>query len=124
LDRKLIEKIIGKNNYVSLNDEIYILREITNIMRRNIQNNLVFRDEFINEVNTKTLRSKSIVKEIIEVLENDSFVIGYTNSKSYLLKYLKNINNNLEGIIKSTNPFNYDELIIYANSLIDLILIF
>jgi len=124
LDRKLIEKIIGKNNYISLNDEIYILREITNIMRRNIQNNLVFTDELINEVNIKTLRSKSIVKEIIEVLENDSFVIGYTNSKSYLLKYLKNINNNLEGILKSTNPFNYDELIIYANSLIDLILIF
>lgn len=124
MDRKLIEKIIGKNNYISLNDEIYILREITNIMRRNIQNNLVFTDELINEVNIKTLRSKSIVKEIIEVLENDSFVIGYTNSKSYLLKYLKNINNNLEGILKSTNPFNYDELIIYANSLIDLILIF
>lgn len=124
MDRKLIEKIIGKNNYVNLNDEIYNLREITNTMRQNIQNSLVFTDELINEVNIKTLKSKAIVKEIIDGLESDSFIAGYTNSKSYLLKYLKDINNNLEGIIKSTNPFNYDVLVIYTNSLIDLILIF
>ena len=124
MDRNLIEKIIGKNNYVNLNDEIYTLREITNTMRQNIQNSLVFTDEIINEVNIKTSKSKSTVKEIIRGLESDSFVVGYTNSKSYLLKYLKDINNNLEGIIKSTNPFNYDKLIVYTNSLIDLILIF
>ena len=124
MDRKLIEKIIGKNNYVNLNDEIYMLREITSIMRQNIQNNLVFTDELINKANIKASKSKVIVSEIIEGLESDSFVVGYTNSKSYLLKYLKDINNNLEDIIKSTNPFNYDELIICTNSLIDLILIF
>ena len=124
MDRKLIEKIIGKKNYVNLNDEIYILREITNIMRQNIQNNLVCTDEFINEVNIKASKSKVIVSEIIDGLENDSFVVGYTNSKNYLLKYLKDVNNNLVGIIESSNPFKYDELIIYTNGLIDLILLF
>jgi hypothetical protein len=124
LDRKLIEKIIGKRNYVNLNDEIYILREITNIMRQNIQNNIAFTDELINEVNIKASKSKSIVSEIIDGLENDSFVLGYTNSKNYLLRYLKDVNNNLVGIIESSNPFKYDELIIYTNGLIDLILLF
>lgn len=124
MDRNLIEKIIGKKNYVNLNDEIYILREMTSIMRQNIQNNLVFKDEFINEINIKVSKSKTIIKEIIDGLENDSFVIGYTNSKNYLLKYLKNIINNLDGIVRSVKPFNHHELIIYANSLIDLILIF
>lgn len=124
MDKKLIEKIIGKKNYVNLDDEIYILSEIMSIMRENIQNNLVFTDEIINEANIKASKSQSIVKEIIEELENDSFIEGYTNSKIYLLKYLKNINKNLEGIIKSTNPYNYKDLIIYTNSLIDLIMIF
>lgn len=124
MDRNLIEKIIGKKNYVNLNDEIYMLREITSIMRQNIQNNLGFSDELINEVNIKASKSKVIVNEIIDGLENDSFVVGYTNSKNYLLKYLKDTNNNLEGIVESTNPFNYDKLIIYTNSLIDLIILF
>lgn len=124
MDRKLIEKIIGKKNYVDLNDEIYMLREITSIMRQNIQNNLSFADEFISEINTKASRAKVIIDDIVKGLENDSFIVGYTNSKNYLLKYLKDFNINLEGIIKNTNAFNYDELIKYTNSLIDLILLF
>ena len=124
MDKKLIEKIIGKKNYVNLDDEIYILSEIMSVIRENIQNNLVFTDEIINEVNRKASKSQVIIKEIIEGLEEDSFIVGYTNSKIYLLKYLKNINKNLEGIIKSTNPYDYNSLIIYANSLIDLTMIF
>lgn len=124
MDKKLIEKIIGKKNYVNLDDEIYILSEIMSVIRDNIQNNLVFTDEIINEVNTKASKSQVIIKEIIEELEEDSFIVGYTNSKIYLLKYLQNINKNLEGIIKSTNPYDYKNLIIYANSLIDLTMIF
>jgi hypothetical protein len=124
LDRKLIEKILGKKNYVNLNDEIYILREITNNMRQNIQNNLSFTDELISEINVKASKSQVIIDEIINGLENDSFIVGYTNSKNYLLKYLKDFNNNLEGIIKNTKPINFDELIKYTNSLIDLILLF
>ncbi|MBS6500199.1 MAG: hypothetical protein KH415_00955 [Clostridium sp.] len=124
MDRKLIEKILGKKNYVNLNDEIYILREITNNMRQNIQNNLSFTDELISEINVKASKSQVIIDEIINGLENDSFIVGYTNSKNYLLKYLKDFNNNLEGIIKNTKPINFDELIKYTNSLIDLILLF
>lgn len=124
MDRKLIEKILGKKHYVDLNDEIYMLREITNIMRQNIQNNLSFTDEFITEINTKASKSKVLIDEIIKGLENDSFIIGYTNSKNYLLKYLRDFDNNLEGIIRFSKPFNYEELIKYTNSLIDLILLF
>ncbi|MGY5239409.1 hypothetical protein [Clostridium tertium] len=124
MDRKLIEKILGKKNYVNLNDEIYILREITSNMRQNIQNNLSFKDELIAEINHKASKSKVIIDEIIKELEDDSFIVGYTNSKNYFLKYLKDFNNNLEGIINSTTPLNYDELIKYTNSIIDLILLF
>lgn len=124
MDRKLIEKIIGKKSYVNLNDEIYSLREITGIMRQNIQNNITFKDDFITKINVKALKSKTIIDEIVNDIENDSVIPGYTNSKSYLLNYLRNFNSSLEGIIKFTNPFNYDELIKYTNSLIDLILLF
>lgn len=124
MDRKLIEKILGKKNYVNLNDEIYILREITSNMRQNIQNNLSFTDELFSEINVKASKSQVIIDEIILDLEDDSFIVGYTNSKNYLLKYLKDFNNNLEGIINSIKPLSYDELVKYTNSIIDLILLF
>lgn len=124
MDRKLIEKILGKKNYVNLNDEIYILREITSNMRQNIQNNLSFTDELISEINVKASKSQVIIDEIILGLEDDSFIVGYTNSKNYLLKYLNDFNNNLEGIINSIKPLSYDELVKYTNSIIDLILLF
>ena len=124
MDRKLIEKILGKKNYVNLNDEIYILREITSNMRQNIQNNLSFTDELISEINVKAAKSQVIIDEIILDLEDDSFIVGYTNSKNYLLKYLNDFNNNLEGIINSIKPLSYDELVKYTNSIIDLILLF
>ncbi|MDU2683446.1 MAG: hypothetical protein E7C50_16415 [Clostridium sp.] len=124
MDRKLIEKILGKKNYVNLNDEIYILREITSNMRQNIQNNLSYTDELISEINVKASKSQVIIDEIILDLEDDSFIVGYTNSKNYLLKYLNDFNNNLEGIINSIKPLSYDELVKYTNSIIDLILLF
>ena len=124
LDRKLIEKIIGKKNYVDLNDEIYILREMTSIMREKIVFKIEFTEDFLDGINQKTLKSKAVVDGIIDGLENDKFTLGYTNSKIYLLKYLKDIQFNLDGIIKTSNPLNYDELIMYTNSLIDLILLF
>ena len=124
MDRKLIEKILGKKNYVNLNDEIYILREIISNMRQNIQNNLSFTDELISEINVKASKSQVIIDEIILDLEDDSFIVGYTNSKNYLLKYLNDFNNNLEGIINSIKPLSYDELVKYTNSIIDLMLLF
>ena len=124
LDRKLIEKIIGKKNYVDLNDEIYNLRDITTIMREKIVFKTEFSENFLKDINNKTLKAKFIVDIIIDGLENDKFALGYTNSKIYLLKYIKDIQFNLEGIIKATKPLIYDDLIIYTNSLIDLILLF
>ena len=99
MDRKLIEKILGKKNYVNLNDEIYILREITSNMRQNIQNNLSFTDELISEINVKASKSQVIIDEIILDLEDDSFIVGYTNSKNYLLKYLNDFNNSIIDLI-------------------------
>jgi len=124
LDRKLIEKIIGKKYYVDLNDEIYILRNMTSIMREKIVFKENFTEDFLNEIKKKVLKSKAVVDNIIEGLENDKFAQGYTNSKIYLLKYLKDYQYNLNGIFKTINPLSYDELIIYTNSLIDLILLF
>lgn len=124
MDRKLIEKIIGKKNYVDLNDEIFNLREMTSNMREKIVFKENFTENFLNEIKKKVLKSKTIVDNIIEGLENDKFAQGYTNSKIYLLKYLKDYQYNLNGILKTINPLNHDELIMYTNSLIDLILLF
>lgn len=124
MDRKLIEKIIGKKNYVDLNDEIYTLRDMTSKMRENIVFKVNFSEDLLNDINNKILKSKSIIDNIIEGLENDKFAVGYTNSKIYLLKYLKDIQYNLNGILEKSNPLSYDEVIVYTNSLIDLILLF
>lgn len=124
MDRKLIEKIIGKKNYTDLNDEVFNLREVTSRMREIIVFKEDFTEEFINDINKKVINSKSVIDNIIDGLENDKFISGYTNSKIYLLKYLKDFQYNLNGILKTSNPLNHDELIIYTNSLIDLILLF
>ena len=124
MDRKLIEKIIGKKNYVDLNDEIYNLREVTSKMREKIVFKESFSENFLEYIYNKFLNAKNIVDFIVEGLENDSFTVGYTNSKLYLLKYLKDYQYNLNEILKTIRPFNYDELIVYTNSLIDLILLF
>ena len=124
MDRKLIEKIIGKKDYVDLNDEIYNLRNITTIMREKIVFKTEFSEGFLHDINNKALKAKSIVDIIIDGLENDKYALGYTNSKIYLFKYIKDIQFNLDGLIKTTKPLIYDDLIIYTNSLIDLILLF
>ena len=124
MDRKLIEKIIGIKNYVDLNDEIYILRDTTSKMRENILFKVEFTEDLLRYINDKTIKSRSIIDNIIEGLENDKFILGYTNSKIYLLKYLKDIKSNLDGILISLNPLKYENLIIYTNRLIDLILLF
>ncbi|MDU5108049.1 hypothetical protein [Clostridium sp.] len=124
MDRKLIEKIIGKKNYVDLNDEVFNLREITSDMREKIVFKEDFTEDFLNNINRRVIRAKSTVDNIIDGLENDKFVSGYTNSKTYLLQYLKNYQYNLSGILKTIDPLNHDELIIYTNSLIDLLLLF
>jgi hypothetical protein len=124
LDRKLIEKIIGKKNYVDLNDEVFNLREITSKMRDKIVFKDNFDEDFLNKINNKTLKCKAVIDNIIDGLEGDKFALGYTNSKIYLLKYLKDFQYNLNGILKTSNPLRHDELIIYTNSLIDLILLF
>ena len=50
LDRKLIEKIIGKKNYVDLNDEIYNLREVTSKMREKIVFKENFNEDLLNYI--------------------------------------------------------------------------
>ena len=124
MDRKLIEKIIGKKNYVDLNDEIYNLREVTSKMREKIVFKENFTEDFLNYISLKALSTKNTIDNIVDGVENDKFALGYTNSKAYLLKYLNDYQYNLNGILENINPLNYDELIIYTNSLIDLILLF
>lgn len=124
MDRKLIEKIIGKKNYVDLNDEIYVLRSLTSQMRENIIFKVKFSEDLIININNKIINSKDIIENIISGLENDKFTLGYTNSKIYLLKYLKDISFNLNGILSLSNELNYESLIRYTNSLIDLLLLF
>lgn len=123
MDRVLIEKIIGKKHYVELNDEIFNLRNISYKIRESILLKIELKEEFIKTSSNKINNSNKIIINIIDFLESDN-IKGYTNSKIYLVKYLRDICRNLEGILNSINKVNYDELLIYTNSLIDLILLF
>ena len=93
-------------------------------MRKNIIFKIGFSKDLIIDINNKTRKSKEIINNIIYGLENDKFTLGYTNSKMYLLKYLKDINFNLTGILSSLSELNYENLIKNTNSLIDLLLLF
>lgn len=123
MDRVLIEKIIGKKHYVELNDEIFNLRNISYKIRESILLKIELKEEFIKTSSNKINNSNKIIINIIDFLESDN-IKGYTNSKIYLVKYLRDICRNLEGILNSIDKVNYDELLIYTNSLIDLILLF
>ena len=123
MDRVLIEKIIGKKHYVELNDEVFNLRNISYKIRESILVKIELKEEFIKTSSNKINNSKDIIINIIDVLESDK-IKGYTNSKIYLSKYLRDICRNLEGVLNNINSITYNELLVYTNSLIDLILLF
>lgn len=124
MQKDLLIKILGKEDAVKLEDQVYNLREITDEMRLNIASNIVvFEDEkFIkgiqHELEVIGERLKSI-KDKMELPENS---VGYTNSREYIKKYISSMCTNIDGLINNLNPFDIKQVIYHNNMVADLVL--
>lgn len=123
MDRLLISKIIGKENAVDLNDEIYNLREITEMLRGVIVFKMPIDEKLIARTSVALNNINNVITKIKDNLESDSSTT-YTNSRAYLTKFLNNICINIQGIRESFEPFNNEKFIYHTNTLIDLVLMY
>ena len=124
MDKTLVLKILGKKDSVDLGDQIYNLRGITEELRKIIILKLDITEAFANRTSKELKDVYDILKLIKDRLEEPDNIIGYTNSRKFLLKFVNNLCININGIINSINPINVKDLTYYSNTLIDLVLMY
>lgn len=121
MDKFLILKILGKKDFVELDDQIYNLREIIDDLRQGILLKVSLNTDFIDKaIDDLTIISNSLnsIKDILE----DSFKIpGYTNSKKYLHKFTFDLCLNIEALIENMNPIKAEAFIYHTNIIADLV---
>lgn len=124
MDRTLIMKILGKEDFVKLEDTVYNLREITDEIRDSlIFNPDIFNDvKFLDSTQYGLVSSLQVIKDLITKLEDPNLISGYTNSKEYLKKYVTSFSIYIDGILKSIKPIDEKSLTHNNNMVVDLIL--
>lgn len=123
MEKFLLLKILGKKYSVILDDEVYNLKLIAEDLREINLNGLSIETDFVNK--SKEDINKAIVnlKEISEFLASGQ-VIGYTNSKNYLTKYIDDLILHSIGIVENIKEEETKELIFHSNMLRDLLLVY
>lgn len=123
MDRDLILKMLGKKDSVDLYDSIYNLRDMGNELRRIIILNLFNKEELIKYKN-ELENIYNVIKPILDKVNDDSYIKGYTNSKKYLIKYIEDLCKSIDGIINGIEIMNIKELTYHINILMDKVLIY
>lgn len=123
MEKFLLLKILGKKYSVLLDDEVYNLKLIAEDLRDINLLNLNIEEGFVNK--TKEALKKSLVnlEEVIEYLHSGQ-VIGYTNSKNYLIKYVEDLSFHSRGIVENIRGEESKELVFHSNMLRDLLLVY
>lgn len=124
MDKALILKILGKKDSVDLGDMIFNLRDICYNLRDIIDLDLDINNDFILDTKEKLNNIYTVVKAIENNLNSSDNLIGYTNSKNYLLNFITKLCSNLLGLINSFEPLEIKKLIYYNNVMIDVMLIY
>ena len=124
MDKALILKILGKKDSVDLGYMIFNLRDICYNLRDIIDLDLDINNEFILDTKEKLNNIYTVVKAIENNLNSSDNLIGYTNSKNYLLNFITKLCSNLLGLINSFEPLEIKKLIYYNNVMIDVMLIY
>lgn len=124
MDKALILKILGKKDSVDLGDMIFNLRDICYNLRDIIDLDLDINNDFILDTKEKLNNIYTVVKAIENNLNSSDNLIGYTNSKNYLLNFITKLCSNLLGLINSFEPLEIKKLIYYNNVIIDVMLIY
>lgn len=119
MDRILVSKLIGKNSSIILEDQIYNLRDILDCFRASIITGEKIRENKMFIAKKRLSDISDIIVPLIESLEN---LKGYTNSKKYLDKYLKDLSFNILQLIKSIGSKDNKEFVLYTNIVMDLVL--
>ncbi|MGL5415911.1 MAG: hypothetical protein ACRDAU_09655 [Clostridium sp.] len=119
MDRNLILKLIGESNRVILEDQVFNIINILDFFRDSIIKGREIEKDLLESSVKKLLDIDGFIKDISDDLEK---VIGYTNSKSYLSKYIEDIRLNIKELVKAIHSENKKDFILYTNTLIDLAL--
>lgn len=122
MDKQLLLKLLGKKNFTDLEDEIFNLRNLTNTLREKIILNLEIDSSFIEDMKFNLNKIYSVLDRIHSYLANPNLILGYTNSKKYLIKFVNSICTNIQNLLLALNPPNTEKITYYNNVLIDLIL--
>lgn len=124
LDKNLILKLLGQKDAVDLDDSIYNLRDISEGLRDIIILSLDMDESLILRNKSRLNSIYNIVNPLIDKLQDDKYIQGYTNSKKHLEKYIKDICINIKEIILSMDTLDMKTFTYHTNMLIDLILIY
>lgn len=121
MDRALVSKLLGKNDSIILEDQVFNLRDILDSIRASIITDAIINDSDLEKISIRLNGISKIILPIKSTLEDDS-IIGYTNSKKYLAKYLNDIILNIENLNNVMNPLKKREFVFYTNILMDAVL--
>lgn len=122
MDKSLILKILSKKDSVDLDDQIYNLRDITEELSTRLFLGLKIDNEYILEINRRLKAIYNILNPIKIKLRSSDYIVGYTNSKAYLSKFIDDICINIKSIIKNLQFLETKELTYHTNILMDLVL--
>lgn len=122
MDKALLIKVLGKEDSVKLEDQIYNLRDITDEIRMGLISDMsIFTEKFIDRALYELTAINKAVEKIKSNIE-DPNNSGYTNSREYLKKYVNGIYNNIGELKMNLRPFNERLVINHNNLLCDAVL--
>ncbi|MGL4849892.1 MAG: hypothetical protein ACRC28_13395 [Clostridium sp.] len=121
MDRNLILKLLDKKNSVILEDSIFYIINILEVVRGKIIKKEELSEESLDKSIQKLREIKSLLLEVLKGLK-ETKINGYTNSKLYLEKYLNDILDGIDKLTKDEEKLEKEELIQHINILIDLAL--
>lgn len=123
MDKTLVLKLLGKNDSVILEDQVFNLRDILDSIRLSIITDVTINYDDLDKISKRLDTIANTILPMKDKLEGDS-IIGYTNSKLYLAKYINSLISNIDHLKNSISPFNNREFVFYTNTLMDLVLIY
>ncbi|MGL5417654.1 MAG: hypothetical protein ACRDAU_18445 [Clostridium sp.] len=121
MDRNLILKLVDKKNSVILEDSIFYIINILDVIRGKLVKKEEIEEEALDISIKKIKEIKVLLEEVLEGLKNTK-VQGYTNSKIYLEKYLNSMISTIDKLVNNNEKLKREELVLYTNTLIDLAL--
>lgn len=119
MNKDLIIRVLGKENAIKFDDEMYNLRGMVEELRHFIILQLQLSDNEANHFKEKLLLTSITMNLLSQKLDS---VTGYTNSKNYLKKVIGGIYLHTNEICSALSTNNFKNLTYHTNCLADLVL--